>query len=445
VLRRLSAGVLLCASVALAACQTVPQSPRAGQPPAAPVPPVAAPAATPVPLPAPTTVTPPVETPPPALPGAPALLPPAGEATVRVALLLPLTGPNGTLGRTLFDAATLALFDAKRDALTLIVKDTRGTPEGAADAASAALSEGAELIIGPIFAAEVQAVAAIARERRVNVVAFSTDRQVAGDGVYLLGFGPEQQIERVVQAARESGRERFAALVPENAYGAAVEAAFRRAVENAGGALVKLETYPADSLDFTRLARRFADYDRRKAEGPVEQAGARRSSIEVTVDAPFDALLLPEGGQRLRALAPVLAYFDIDPAKVKFMGTGQWDQPGIGTEPALVGGWFAAPALQGYADFSRRFQAACGRAPVRIASIAYDAAALAAALSSGPVARRFDREALENPQGFAGYDGVFRFRADGLAERGLAVLEVQRGGFRTVVPAPERFELTPGQ
>ena len=124
-----------------------------------------------------------------------------------------------------------------------------------------------------------------------------------------------------------------------------------------------------------------------------------------------------------------------DPAKVKYMGTGQWDQPGIGTEPTLVGGWFAAPAAQGYADFSRRFQTAFGRAPVRIASIAYDATALAAALAGNPPIRRYDREALENPQGFAGYDGVFRFRSDGLAERGLAVLEVQRGGFRTVVPA----------
>ncbi|MCW5730266.1 MAG: penicillin-binding protein activator [Alphaproteobacteria bacterium] len=387
------------------------------------------------------------------MPAPPQLRQPGGTGAVRVALLLPLSGQAANVGRALLDAAQLALFDAARDRFALIVRDTEGNPDTARRMAEEALAEGAELILGPLFAAEVQAVAPAARAREVNVIAFSTDRTVAGGGVFLLGFTPEEQVEQVIAHAHENGFGRFAALLPDSPYGRVIEAAFRRAVEERGASVGRIASYPPDMADFTGLVRGFADYDLRRAALMAERrALAERADDEAKAllarlmrqdtlgDPAFDAVLIPEGGQRLKSLAPVLPYFDIDPAKVKFLGTGQWDQPGLGVEPALQGAWFAAPPPAYAENFRQRFETAYRRRPPRIASLAYDATALAAALAAEPPAFRYTGAALTNPNGFAGFDGIFRFRADGIAERGLAILEVRRNGVRVIRPAPESFQ-----
>jgi branched-chain amino acid transport system substrate-binding protein len=154
------------------------------------------------------------------------------------------------------------------------------------------------------------------------------------------------------------------------------------------------------------------------------------------------ACCCPKVAPRLRALAPLLPFFDIDPRAVRFLGTGLWDDPSLSTEPALVGGWYAGPAPEGFAEFARRFEQGFGRRPPRLASLAYDATALV-----GILARRtdtstpFDETGLSNPDGFAGYDGIFRFQANGLVQRGLAVLEIQRrGGGRVIDAAPNSFQ-----
>ena len=158
-----------------------------------PVPQVAAPP----PEPAPVVLAPPPEpVPPPALAG-----PPPMPGVARVALLLPLTGRSAELGQALLDAAQMALFDVRADDLVLMPKDTNGTPEGAARAAATAIAEGATLIIGPLFAGSVASVAPLARSAGVNVVAFSSERSVAGPGVFIMGLLPEQQIARAAAGA----------------------------------------------------------------------------------------------------------------------------------------------------------------------------------------------------------------------------------------------------
>jgi hypothetical protein len=155
---------------------------------------------------------------------------------------------------------------------------------------------------------------------------------------------------------------------------------------------------------------------------------------------PFDAILIPEGGNRLKSVAPLLPYYDVDPEKVHFLGTGLWDEPGLGTEPALNGGWYAAPPPGARADFDQRFRAVYKRPPPRLATLAYDATALAAVLARNANGPDFSAAALTNPSGFAGVDGIFRLRPDGLIQRGLAVLEVHRNGNTVVSPAPTTFQ-----
>lgn len=376
-----------------------------------------------------------------------------GGAPVRVALLVPLSGPSKNIGMALLDAAQLALFDVGDEFLTLMPRDTGGTPDGAALAATQAISEGAELILGPLFAGSVRTVAPIARERQVNIVAFSTDRSVAGEGVYLMGFTPDEQVERVVAYAIRQGLRRFAALAPETPYGRTVVAALERTALRLGGNVVRVETYGPTDEDVTEPVKRLARYDARRGaligqrkalEGRNDQisrnALARLSRLDTLGDPGYDAVMLPEGGARLRAVAPLLPFYDIDTTKIRLLGTGLWDEPNIGAEPALQGGWFAGPPPLNARALAQRFEAVYGRKPPRIVSLAYDATALAALLARDTTADRFSRTALTADSGFAGFGGIFRFRPGGVAERGLAIIQIEPDSLQVVEPAPESFD-----
>ena len=283
-----------------------------------------------------------------------------------------------------------------------------------AAAAEKAFDDGAEIIIGPIFAQAVTAVAPIARARHVPVIGLSSDRSVGGDGVYLLSFQPETEVNRIVAYAASHGHSSFAALVPRSAYGEKVEEAFRGAVMRAGGAVASIQ-----------------DFDERpELVGEPARMVARSGA---------DAVLIGEGGSVLQAIGPALALAGANNRNVKFLGTGLWADPSIEKEPMLASGWFAGPPPDAFGIFAAHFKTVYNAAPPRIATLAYDAVSLTALLSHGRPYDRFTAEALTDPNGFAGVDGIFRFRDDGSAERGLAILQVTPDGFAIVDPAPKEF------
>ena len=379
--------------------------------------------------------------------------PPMTSSAVRVALLLPLSGRNARLGSAMVNAAQLALFDLADDRFELLIHDTKGTPEGAAEAAALAVGDGASLILGPLLSASVTAAAPAARAANVQVVAFSSDRSVAGQGIFTMGFFPGAGVRRVVTFARSRGILRFAALAPESEYGTTVVEALRRAAEAVGAVVTQVETYDLGEGDFAAVVRRLAQYGSRRqalmtqrsaleAQGGeiARQTLRRMERLQTVGDLPFDALMVADGGKRLQSIAAHLPFYDVDPAKVRMLGTGQWDEPGIGAEPALVGGWFAAPPPDARADFVRQFLQVYGHKPPRLATLAYDATALAAVLARSEGGPDFSADALTAPSGFAGRDGIFRFLPDGVAERGLAVLKVLPRGFEVVGEAPETFQ-----
>jgi ABC-type branched-subunit amino acid transport system substrate-binding protein len=250
---------------------------------------------------------------------------------------------------------------------------------------------------------------------------------------------------------------RFAALAPSNSYGANMVQALAAATAELGATVTRVEYYdPAG--DPGPAIKRIADYERRAAELQAQRAELRERGDDLarqalrrlenrdTVgDVEFEALLLPAAGEELQKLAALLPYYDIDPARVRMLGTWQWDQDGIGAEPALVGGWFAGPPRDQRLTFETEFRALYKRRPHRLASLAYDATALVAVLASqaGPIADRrqaFSRARLTSANGFAGVDGIFRLLPTGETERGLAVIQVERAGFRVLSPAPQSFQ-----
>lgn len=331
-----------------------------------------------------------------------------GQGAVRVAVLLPRSaaGNAGATARAYRNAIELATRDLPDAGVEYRVYDTGGTPEGARAVAVQAVDEGAELVLGPLFADNVRSAGPYLRQAGVPVIAFSSDSTVASPGVYLLSFFPEDNIRTVVAYAGSKGRRAFAALLPNNAFGNLAEASFRTAAARAGGRVVAVERYTDAADAATKVANLSAS------------AGA------------FDALLVPEP----EIAAGVAQAVGSD---VLVLGSGQWERSRALASPSLRGAVFAAPG-PGFESFSSRYAAAYGTAPPRITSIAYDAAVLAANLPRFG-ASRYSAGTLTGASGFLGTDGVFRFRNSGENERRLAIYEVTGSGARILVPAPRDF------
>ncbi|SEP35046.1 penicillin-binding protein activator [Rhodopseudomonas pseudopalustris] len=338
-----------------------------------------------------------------------------GTGRVKVGLVLPLSaaGNAGVAAQSMKSAAEMALAEFNNPDVQLLVKDDAGNPQGAQSATQQALDEGAEIILGPLFAQSVPAAAQLTRARGISMIAFSTDSSVAGRGVYLLSFLPESDVNRIIGYAASVGKRSYAALLPDNAYGGVVEAAFKQVVGTKGGRIAAFEKYGSD------------------------RAAAARTIAQALAGA--DSLLLADDGDALAGVSDALTAAGVDLRRLQLLGTGLWDNPRVFATPALQGGLYAAPDPSGFRSFSGRYRARFGQDPVRTATLAYDAVALVAALARTQATRRFSSDVLTNPSGFAGIDGLFRFRADGSNERGLAVMRVATGGAQAVAGSPKSF------
>lgn len=376
-------------------------------------------------------------------------------AGVPVAILLPLSGPRADLGKAMLDAAQLAVFEVAGQNFILLPYDTKGTPEGAEEAAARAMGRGAKLVLGPLLADSVAKVAPQTRVSDINVVSFSNSQRVAGNGVYVLGFAPDQQVDAIVDYAMGQGLASYGVAGPSNGYGEQVVDALYKAAERRGAVVTRTAYYDPAATDFSEQIRALTDYDQRREallqqmaelEGKQDevsrQALAKLETLDTVGDAPFQGVLLPDAGQNLRTLAALLNFYDVEQPAVRILGLRAWDEtPEISAEKAVQGAWFAAPPIEERKKFEVRFKAAFGYTPPRLASLAYDATAMAAVLSQSPSATDFSAQALTDSNGFRGVDGIFRLRADGIVERAYAIHEVTPSGFRTIQPAADSFQV----
>ena len=352
-------------------------------------------------------------------PGPPQAAQTVGSAGgTKVALILPLSaaGNAGLAAQSMKNAAEMALAEFSNPNIQLLIKDDAGTAQGAQQATQDALAEGVEVILGPLFAHTVSAAGASARARGIPMIAFSTDANVAARGVYLLRFLPESDVDRVVDYAVANGKRSFAGMVQDNPYGSVVEAEFQQIVARKGGRVVALERYPSDKAQMQEAVRRGSE--------------AARAA---------DTVFLPGGSDAVPGVAQALAAAGAGAKRVQLIGTGLWDDPRIFADAAMQGGWFAAPENTGFRSFSNRYRARFGQDPVRTATLAYDGVSLVVGIVKANGPRHFTDDVLTNPSGFAGVDGIFRFRSDGTNQRGLAVLRVTSSGGQIVSPAPKSF------
>lgn len=324
----------------------------------------------------------------------------------RVALLVPISGPNSAAGQSIANAATMALLDTNAQNLRITTYDTAG---GAATAASKAIMDGNRLILGPLMSEDVVAVASVARPAKVAMITYSNDTGVADRDVFVLGQVPGQSVARVLAHARTQGVTSIGAIIPTGVYGQRVAAALPSAARAAGITVAGTETYDRSNTSVASAVRRI-----------------RLRQI--------DALLIADGARISLQAVPFAT-------GMRLIGTELWSgEASIAKSVAMKGAWFASVSDHRFGQFEQSYRQRFGAAPARIATLGYDSVLLTLNIArSWKPGTLFPTAKLYDPQGFIGLDGVFRFNEFGVAERAMEVREVGAGTFTTVSPAPTKF------
>lgn len=346
----------------------------------------------------------------------------AQEPEVKVAILLPLSGKQAALGQSMLQAAQMALFDAPYKNLSLVPRDTKGTSDGARSAAQSALDDGVQIILGPLFAGSVRAVKPIAQQRGVNIIAFSTDQTLADRSTFLVGFMPDAQAKHIANYALHKNYKKFALIAPRDKYSDIVVSAFQAALDEAGrGEIVQVVRFVPGNPNMINQVQ------------------------EIKNDGSIDAVFMPVGGSQTEMISSALSYNRLMPDRIKRIGTGLWDDKRIAAQQNMQGAWYAAPSTNSRQSFENRYKETFGGNPLRLATLSYDATALVANLAHVGFSKTgkpdFSYDALTDPNGFSGVDGVFRLQKNGIIQRNLAVLELKNGAMVELEsPAPRFYD-----
>ncbi len=379
------------------------------------------------------------------------------KSDLRVGILAPFSGDYEKLGTAIKNTALMALYEISSENVVVQFYDTKGTEEGAYDAAYEAINQNVDIIIGPVFSHEVAAIRGITNSAGIDVLAFTSDPYVLGGNIYTLALLLPQQIDRIINYACRNGKKNFAILTHDSDFG-------RIAVESAENAVLKCDNdaailnigyYSPKQGDMVSVVKGltgdrsvFVDNLRKKQKGEgnyaegvnlgydeeIDILTVYKSSEDIPLD--FDALLIADEGANLRALAAVLNYYDITNDEVMFLGTQQWSDPKLALEKALVGGYYPEIPVTGFSDYAKRYREVYKSVPPRIASQAYDGIALISVLARN---NDFSAEAITDASGFAGVDGIFRLLENGHSQRGMAIMEMARPQAKVVEYSPNSF------
>ena len=330
----------------------------------------------------------------------------------RVALLLPLTGPDADVGQSIANATTLAMLDTRNATIRMTSYDTA---LGVDAAVRKAVADGNRLILGPLRSDDVVAVANIAGPAKVPVISFSNDIGAAGRNVFLMGHLPNQSIDRVVKYAFSMGQTRFGGIVSKDVYGQRALSNITNSVRAVGGTLVSIQESDGTAASIEAATKKLA------AAGVV------------------DAVLIADSGRVAMTTVPALRRNGVKTAKI--LGTDRWNvDSSLSANLPMRGALFAAVPDATYRQYAEKYRVRFAKAPMRISSLGYDSVLLIARVAQNwKIGTAFPVARLTDADGFSGIDGAFRFFANGQSERMLEVLEVQAGKYATLDAAPKSF------
>lgn len=347
-----------------------------------------------------------------------------GSGKVQVALLVP--GGSGQasdemLAKSLQNAARMAISDLNGVQVDLRVYNTAGQPGQAASMATKAVAEGAQVILGPVYAQEANAAGVAVASSGVSVLAFSNNPDIAGNNVFVLGTTFDSVARTLGRYAVGTGKSNVMIVHDRTTAGEIGRAAIQRGWTSAGGSVVGTASYEFSQNGIVQAAPQIA----------AQARGAGAQAVFLTADTagalPLISQLLSENGLATGA--------------VQYVGLSRWDIPAATLSlPGVQGGLFALPDPGTYGAFLSRYQAAFGESPNPILSgLAYDGIAAIGALAGKAGGGPIPKSALTQGAGFLGVNGIFRLRSDGTNDRGLAVAQVTGGTYRIVQAAPKAF------
>lgn len=343
-----------------------------------------------------------------------------GEA-VQVALLVPSGSGQASdeyLARSLENAARLAMADLGGVRVDLRVYPTAGQASQAASAATQAVSDGARIILGPVFAQEANAAGNAIASSGVSILSFSNNPAIAGGNVFVLGTTFPNIANRLSRYAVRQGKGNIMILHDRTPAGDVGRAAIEAGIAAASGSVAGVMGNQFSQTGIVEAA-------------PAMAAAARSNGANAL-------FLTADTAGSLPLLTQLLRDNGLTPAVIQFIGLTRWDiPPATLALPGVQGGWFALPDPSLYEQYVQRYTAAYATPPHPVSGLAYDGiAAIGALARSGG---GLSAAALTQGSGFAGVTGVFRLLPDGSNERGLAVAEIRNNQIVVIDPAPRSF------
>ena len=371
-----------------------------------------------------------------------------------VGILLLVSGKTERVGNMMLNSAQLALFDNKLNNIILKPYDTKGTAFGAVDAINEAVRNKVDVVVGPLFTQSTKAILDIAYTNNLLVLSFSDNQNLLSEkypNVYLMGFTPKQEIDRMISYLIDyKNFYGFSAMFPSDIYGSTVSKSFKEVIFRKDAKIVKTEFYSKDDKNLEKKTNNLLNTNTFKDEVyekyEADQALAKAEGLSTDIEFKYtdedkiyaDALILPDSGSELLNIANYVANYN-GKNKPILVGTSKWLNTTLYNNIDFDNSLFVAPNPNGYAEFENKYFEVYQSYPLRVGSLAYDA--ITAVIESYAKAEEKEnlKYAIENYQGFTGFNGRFRFLADGMLERKLAIIRINNGRFEIIDYNDEPF------
>lgn len=374
------------------------------------------------------------------------------EDKIKIAVMLPLSGPHEKLGKALFNSMQLALFDHADPRIHLVPFDTQGNEYESITQAKNIIEENYSIIIGPVFSKNVEAIKPLIKDHNIKIISFSNNAEIAGNNVFLIGLDIKEQVRAVTNYAYDQGYRYFTAILPSNDYGSTIVTELRRVAYLKDITVLKSEFYSQQtSLDknIRNIARVIKEYPAKDESSQLEPETEQQSTTDGStqiVDANFAknnekiAILIPEGGKMLQSILELMHKYNIPQEKVQLIGLNNWYDGTNYKDKYMTNAWFTDIPHENYDLFLNYYQSYFYATPPRIAALSYDALSVVTSLAGlDEQSPNFSSEMLTQEIGFNGISGVFRFRDTGISERLLAIYGIESGEVVKISPEAPLF------
>ena len=378
--------------------------------------------------------------------------------THTMAVLLPLSGPNAQIGKSIRTSAEIAILQNAPRGLSVSFYDTN---ENFTDTVSNVLNTNPEIIIGPLFADNAKHLRD-AKPEDMPVLSFTSDATALGNGVMTMNLMPTNSVESIVREIQTDGKTKFIIIAPDTKSGHLMAGTAKSASEiyeiPLSGIFFYTEGDPesikntaiaasmnnARTTAHTRARQVLSDIMINETLTALEKSNLntqleKLAKTETIGHIPYDAILFLGNGDDTKSLASYLRYYDVTARDASFYGTTMWDGSDIASDITMSGAKFATMPTPA-PDFSTLYEQTSDNMPNRLATMGYDATNMAIGML---YSNKNQASYLLDPSGYVGTDGLVRLQPTGASERALRIVKLQNNGTLTEIkPAATNF-MTP--